>query len=198
MDSATAVRDLQLMNSRYVIQGNTITNCHCHALLLQAPYGLVTRNTMAGTAYNAVRLLTSVGPFKMGAGAFDVIVRQNDISGTGGDNSMKMPWAAISAYGVTRGNTVALSPVNSDLQILDNRISNVEQGCITVMSSRRVTVSGNSCDANASVAGDGDSPAITVRNASAVAVRENRLSGRFAGKVDVDAATTHDVRYTPQ
>jgi hypothetical protein len=189
---ATVVRDLRLINSRYLIQRNKILNCHCHAILAEAPYGLIDDNTISGTAYNPIRLLTSVGPFKEGFGAFDVIVSKNNIAGTGADNSIRMPWGAISAYGVARGNTPSSSLVNSSLEIVNNRINEPSQGCITIMSSQNVTVSDNTCDRRQPPSAS-PTAAISVRNSTGVVIARNRLGGNFSQPVDIDASTTRNV-----
>jgi hypothetical protein len=191
LTSTSVARDLRLSNSRYAIQRNTISNCHCHGVLLEAPYGLVTDNTISGIAYNAIRLVTFVGSFNEGLGAFDVDVSGNTIADTGPDSSMKLPWGAITAYGVTPNNVVATFPVNGDITISKNRISDVAQGCITVLSSRRATIGENTCDGSNSTNAN---PAISVADASSVVIKENRLTGTFAGKIDIDHSTTNDVK----
>jgi hypothetical protein len=191
LSTAVAARDLQLLNSRYALERNAISDCHCHGILLEAPFGLADNNTITNTAYNGIRLLTGLGPFKEGVGAFDVIVRENQITGTGGDDSLRLPWAAITAYGVTRANTPAESAVHADLQIVDNEIADVPQGCITVTSTRRASVAGNHCDRRAGA--NGAVSAITVRSASQVTLSANRLTGDFAGKIDVDPQSTSGV-----
>ncbi len=184
MDTRSIARDLSLINRRYLIYGNTITRCQCHGILLQAPFGLVAHNTISDIAFNGIRLLMNVGSFKEGAGAFDVIVKDNTISGTGRDTSLRMPWAAISSYGAIRNNEVTAQPVNSDLQIIDNHISNVPQGCITVLSTQRATVTGNTCASDSTT--DDASLGIEIRNSAGVLVERNKLLGRFAGKLAID------------
>jgi hypothetical protein len=191
LTTQTVVRDLQLINSRYAIERNEIKNCHCHGILLQTPFGLVDHNTISGISGNAIRLLTNVDSFKEGVGALDVIVRENTISNTGTDSGIKMRWAAISAYGGVRNNTVSPAPVNSDIEILGNRISNVQQGCITVMSSRKVRISDNNCETNGGP--QASLSAITVSNSSKIVLTKNRSSG-FARVSDVETASTHEVQ----
>lgn len=147
LNKSDLVRDAQLTNSRYVIENNTVSNCQCHGMLLQVPLGLAEHNTISGTKANGIRLLANIGNFKEGTGAFDVIVRQNTIFDTGTDNAPAMPWAAISVYGAIRNNAVSAAALNADIEISGNTIRNVRQGCISVASSRRVTLSGNTCDA---------------------------------------------------
>lgn len=189
--TAAVVRDVQLVNSRYAIQNNTISDCQCHGMLLQVPFGLVEHNSIADTKANAVRLLSNIGFFKEGAGAFEVTVRNNLISGTGTDNAPKMPWAAISVYTAVRDNGLSAYALNGDLEISGNRIENVRQGCISVLNASRVTVSGNTCRAGAATQGVA---AISVRNSSSVWVTKNSTSGGFARSLDVDSATTKDIR----
>lgn len=192
IDASSVARDLNLINSRYVIDGNTIARCQCHGILLQAPFGLVTHNSISDTAFNGIRLLTNVGSFKEGVGAFAVIVQNNTIANTGPDSSLNMPWAAISSYGAIRNSAVTVNPVNSDLEIVENRIVNVAQGCITVLGGRRVKIAGNTCSAGGE-SGDA-TPAISVRNSAGVVLERNELSGRFTGKVAVEQSTTRNVR----
>jgi hypothetical protein len=187
----TIVRDVQLINSRYAIERNTIRTCHCHAILLQAPFALVDHNQISDISYNAIRLLTNVGGFKEGVGALDVIVKENTIANTGSDNSLNMPWAAISAYGAIRNNAVTSAVVNSNVEIVRNNISNTQQGCITIMSSRNVEVSDNTCNTNADPAST--ISAISVKGSSSIQLKQNNFSGPFGKTVDVDASSTRDI-----
>jgi hypothetical protein len=186
IDTHGVVRDVALISSRFYVGNNTIEQCNCHGLLVQLPNGLVEGNTFRQLNYNAIRLLTNVGSWKEGVGAFNVIVTRNTISRTGVDTSLPMPWAAISAYGGARGNTVAAEPVNKDIDITDNTINEAQQGCVTVASSRAVKVANNSC--NSTNLHDPGRPSINVFNASGTSVDNNKRSGQSTGGMEVDKA----------
>jgi len=187
----SVARDIALIGSRFVVANNTVEACNCHGLLVQLPNGLVEGNTFRNLNYNAVRLLTNVGPWKEGVGAFNVAVRRNTISGTGIDSSLPLPWAAISAYGGGRGNQVSKSPVNRYLDISDNTISDTRQGCVTIASSRDVKVSGNTCDSTNRQ--NPDRQSLAVLQSSGVNLARNRRAGATAPGVWVDPASTSAV-----
>lgn len=188
LDTRSAVRDLALLASRYLVERNTVERCHCHGLLAQLPNGLIRGNTFSQLSYNAIRLLTDVGPWREGVGAINVAVLDNDIRDTGPDQAPAMPWAAIAAYGTGRGGVVVDEPVNQFLDIRGNRIQRVQQGCITVASSRTVTVADNECSASNLNKRRADS--LSVQQASQVTLRRNRLDG--ATRVDRASAATVD------
>src|SRR5205807_1104866 len=98
VEPQTVVRDLALIGSRFYVADNTIEECHCHAMLVQLPNGLIERNVMRNLTANALRLLTDVGSWNEGVGAINVIVRQNTIINSGIDGARMVPWAAISVY----------------------------------------------------------------------------------------------------
>ena len=111
---------------------------------MQDPDGLVAGNRFSSLDRNAIRLLTSTGVFKEGIGAFDVIVRGNTIENTGPDLVPRLPWAAITTYGVTRPLRLDDHPVNADILIEGNRIADTDDGCITVADAENVTLRRNS------------------------------------------------------
>ena len=184
LDVHGVVRDVALITSRFYVANNVIEQCNCHGLLVQLPNGLVEGNTFSRLNYNAIRLLTNVGSWKEGVGAFNVAVVRNRISGTGVDTSLPMPWAAISAYGGARGNKVADEPVNKDIDISDNVVTDAQQGCVTVASSRSVRVANNEC--NSTNLREPGKPSINVVNGAAASVDKNRRSGTSTGGMDVD------------
>lgn len=142
---ARYARDMALTSSRYAVVDNDISNCECHGVLAQVPNGLIRDNRFTNLRFNAIRLLTSLEPWREGAGAFNVVVEQNTISHTGPDTSLPVPWGAISVYGL-KGSALLSNPVNGDIIIRDNTLSNIAQDCFMVASSRGVTVTGNRCD----------------------------------------------------
>ena len=140
-----SMRDLALAASRFLIEDNTIRDCNCHGLLVQDPDGLVQDNRFLSLDRNAIRLLTSAGIFKEGIGAFDVVVRGNTIENTGPDLVPRLPWAAITTYGVTPPLRLDDHLVDADLLIEGNRIADTDDGCITVADAENVTLRRNSC-----------------------------------------------------
>jgi hypothetical protein len=138
-------RDLALTSSRYAVVDNDVSGCECHGLLAQVPNGLVRNNRFTDLRFNAIRLLTSLEPWREGTGAFNVIVEQNTITRTGPDSSLPVPWGAINVYGL-KGSALLGNSVNADIIIRDNTITNVAQACFMVTSSRGVTVTNNKCD----------------------------------------------------
>lgn len=139
------LRNIALIPRRFAVIGNSIGHCQCHGLLAQIPHGLVRDNRFDDTDFNAIRLITNIGQWKEGTGAFDIIVDHNSISNSGPDKTLAFPFGAISVYGVGSGAKVSESPMNADIAITGNTISHTAQACITVASARRVKVTGNAC-----------------------------------------------------
>jgi hypothetical protein len=180
----STVRDLSLISSRFDVSGNLIEDCHCHALLAQWPNGRIEGNTFRHLRANAVRLLTDVGQWKEGTGAFNVSVRGNELSDIGLDTAPLLPWAAITVYGGARHARLATAPVNRYIDIADNAIRDARQGCVTVASARDVRIERNTCDAtNRDKPGQ---PSLQVLQASGVVLRANQRAGTSSGGLRVD------------
>lgn len=185
LKASSVVRDLSLISARFEVSDNTIEACNCHGLLVQWPNGRVQGNTFRDLRANAIRLLTDVGSWKEGVGAFNVIVHGNTISKSGIDNSLPLPWAAISAYGGARGNRVATVPVNSYLDITDNTITDALQGCITIASTRNAKVTGNVCKSS-NLQGPGKE-SINVLSSTRVILSGNKRIGASTGGIKSDS-----------
>ncbi len=182
------VRDVALTNDRMVIARNTISNCECHAILLQTPDALVLDNTVSGTANGGIEALSNIGTFQEGTGAINDIIENNTLSSTGFDPSITMPWGAISLYGATNAG-LQTSPINYNVQILNNSVQNATgTGCVTIASSSGVRVAGNLCS-NTNVGQAAHTPAIDILDADTVALSGNTLSGASTGPVAVGAST---------
>lgn len=137
-------RNLDLLGRRYVIAGNRIGPCQCHGILAQTPNGVIENNVMKGLRFNAVRLLTSLKPWKEGAGAFNIALLNNEIRDTGGDRNKRVPHAAISVY-MQNETYLTAAPVGGDVAIRGNLLDNVAQGCIHADGVRNLSVRDNRC-----------------------------------------------------
>lgn len=187
-DPQDIVRNVSRIDGRFAVTGNKISKCNCHGILVQIPNGLVETNEIHDTKANAIRLLSSIGTFKEGVGAINVIVRDNVIARTGSDNAIDMPWAAISAYAPVGGNALSRYPVNKDLLISGNTISHALDACITISSSLDVKVLGNRCD---SVMARGLPPgSINVFRSSDVELAGNTRAGVSSGGITIDRQTS--------
>jgi len=163
----SVVRDVTATEGRFAVTRNQIGRCNCHGVLAQIPNGLIAENTIAHIKYNAIRLVTNVPQWKEGIGGFNVVVRDNTITDTGVDNSVHFPFGAISAYGVFY-NGVSSNPTNDYVLIDRNNVTNASQACISVASSRHVTISHNFCgDVNMLYPGN---PAISVSGDDSIKV----------------------------
>ena len=143
-DRALYVRNLRFIGNRYAVMDNIVGHCMCHGLLVQGPNGQVSGNRFEYLRYNAIRVLTS-SAWHEGAGAENVLVSGNQISNTGEDGRRGFPWAAIIVYGELTGSVAAADPLGSDIAITNNTITNVANGCVSVLSAIHVTVSANRC-----------------------------------------------------
>jgi len=137
-----------------------------------------------------------VGYFKEGVGAINVLVRNNQITGSGIDAGIHaMRWAAIAVYGNSNAGVTA-EPSNRYINIEGNSVVNAQQGCISVASGQLVNITGNVCkDTNLALH---KSPSISVSYSNDVTVKGNQVSGMWAGGVEVDPATTKDVHVEAQ
>jgi len=142
-----ALRDIDQLPRRFAVIGNTIGHCQCHGVLAQIPHGLIRDNHFDNTTANAIRLLTNVGQWKEGVGAFNERVENNTIANSGPDKSLAFKFGAISVYGVGHGSNVSDSPMNAYIAITGNNVTHTAQACIAIASARDVTVRGNRCSA---------------------------------------------------
>ncbi len=190
INTSDLVRDVAFANDRLAITGNTISDCECHAILLQTPDALVSGNTISETANGGIEALSDIGAFLEGTGAIDDLIEDNSLASTGTDPTIAMNWGAISLYGATTAGLDA-SDINASVTILDNRIQEATgEGCITVASSFDVAASGNTCtDTNLGEAPG--SPGIDVANADTVALSGNTLSGASTGPVVVESSASN-------
>lgn len=163
----SVVRTVGLIGRRYKIADNIIENTNGHAVLAQIPHGLIENNIVRDINRNAIRLLSDVGSWNEGVGAFNVAVRGNIIVNPGIDALLDFPWGAITAYSGASGRMLSPHLYNRDLSITDNRIENFRQGCITVISSRNVLARGNTCIRDPK-ADKGTRPRVTLRSIDVV------------------------------
>jgi hypothetical protein len=140
----SVVRDVTATEGRFAVIRNQIGHCNCHGVLAQIPNGLIAENSISHIKYNAIRIVTNVPQWKEGIGGFNIVVRDNTILDTGVDNSVHFPFGAISAYGVFY-NGVSANPTNDYILIDHNNVTNASQACISMASSRHVTISHNVC-----------------------------------------------------
>lgn len=141
----SVVRAVELITRRFKVADNVIENISGHAILTQIPHGLISNNTVRNINRNAIRLLSDIGTWNEGVGAFNVAVRGNTIVNPGVDPVLDFPWAVITAYSGASGRVMSPHFYNRDLEISDNRIENYLQGCISVISSLNVVVRRNTC-----------------------------------------------------
>ena len=187
---APVVRDVELTNNRMVIARNVISNCECHAVLLQTPNALVLDNTISETANGGIEALSNIGSFLEGSGAINDTIEGNTLSSTGSDPSLAgMTWGAINLYGAT-GAGLQTTPINFNLEVLSNVVTNaLGTGCITVASSSNVQVAANSC-VGTNVGQPLHTPAIEVLDAATVSLSGNTLSGASTGPIAIGSGTT--------
>lgn len=135
------VRAEEGIASRYVIQRVHVSDCVCHAVLGQIPFGLIDDNVFERTSANAVRLLTDTSKWNEGVGAFSVVVSRNLVNNPGVDRDKTHKWGAISIYGGVEGDGV----VNSDIHVMNNVIHGHRQECFVFTNSKAVVEFDNFC-----------------------------------------------------
>jgi hypothetical protein len=139
--TGTNVRVQGMLASRYIFKGNNISDCYCHGIVAQIPYGLIEENLFQRTAFNSIRLTTDLLNWHEGIGAFATMIRGNRILDPGVDRDMAQQKAAIAIYGGVKEGGV----VHSDIWISDNFISNPLQQCISVANTDKFQISNNVC-----------------------------------------------------
>lgn len=139
------LRNLSFSQGRFVIAGNVVEKCNCHALLAQIPNGLIENNRITDINFNAFRLITNIGQWREGVGAFNQLIRGNVIDRTGPDKSFRFPFGVISAYGVMQA-TATEHRVNDYIEVTGNTISNYMENCISIASSDHIKVMNNRCN----------------------------------------------------
>jgi hypothetical protein len=193
--NAFIARDLNLIDGRNAIINNTVQNCGCHGILVQTPNTLVSSNLFQNTGAGGIEILTNVGSFMEGVGAINVSVTNNTVTNSGLDNSMSLPWSAISLYGGARGGVNTSTFVNSNVQIDGNTVTSpYEEGCITVASAQGVSVTNNRCNLINSTFGtavNGNKPAITVLQSDTVTLSGNQRTGTTTGAIYIDPTATN-------
>jgi len=140
------VRDLELIGSRFAVTDNAIEDLNGHGVLAQIPNGLIAHNSFQRLNRNAIRLLSSVGTWNEGVGAFNVAVRDNVVENGGVDSGMDIPWSAITVYGQRRGGNLSEYLFNENIEISGNRLKGLKQSCIGVANSRKVLLKNNLCE----------------------------------------------------
>ena len=146
IDDSSFVRDIDLISSRFLISDNLVENTNGHGLLAQIPNGLVTNNTFNYLRANAIRVLSSIGKWNEGVGGFNIAIRNNYVKDGGEDNLVDFPWSAISVYGLTKFGNTQKYLFNENIEITDNKLTGLRQGCITLSSTQGGIVSNNTCN----------------------------------------------------
>lgn len=138
------VRDVDLISSRFLIKNNQFEDISGHGILAQIPNGLISENVFARLNRNAVRLLSNIGMWNEGVGAFNIAVRNNKVIDGGTDHGMEMPWSSISVYGGVKDG-LSQYLFNENIEISGNNFDGLKQGCIAVLNSRKVRIRNNIC-----------------------------------------------------
>ena len=150
MDSIAAgafvVRDINLIASRYAMVDNVFDNLNVHGVLAQIPNGLISGNTFSRLGKNAIRLLSSIGPWLEGVGAFNVAVRGNDIASGGIDSGFGVNWAAITAYGQKSDGNLSDTLFNDNIEVSGNTITGVAQNCVSISNTKNAIINNNICN----------------------------------------------------
>lgn len=138
------LRNLDFGQGRFIIKSNHIEKCFCHAFLAQVPNGLIEDNVIDDIRANAMKLITNVGQWKEGIGAFNLLVRNNVSNRTGIDANLSFPFGVISTYSVMRKQPIP-DPANDYISIENNVFSSYAQNCISIQAAKHLTVRGNVC-----------------------------------------------------
>ena len=143
------VKNVNFLNSRFFVDSNVIQNTNGHGILAQIPNGLISNNAFYNLDRNAIRLLSSIGDWNEGVGAFNVAIRGNTVLNGGVDfDGSNIPWSAITAYGQGSDGNLSGYIMNQDIEISGNSLLGLSQGCLGVALSQNVSIFNNVCTLN--------------------------------------------------
>ena len=145
----TYARNVSFLNTRFFVDSNVMQNINGHGVLAQIPNGLVSNNSFNNLNRNAIRLLSSIGYWNEGVGAFNVAVRGNSVSNGGMDiDASNIPWSSITAYGQGVDGNLSTSLMNQSIEISGNTLLGLNQGCLSIALSDSVSIFNNVCQLN--------------------------------------------------
>ena len=103
--------------ARYIVRDNTMHDCRCHGVLVNAPYGLIDHNLMFNNSAGGIALYGGAG---QGPGSTNLTISNNAIGSPG-------LWAqdngAISAAAFNTDGNPAVRPVFEKLQMTNNVVT---------------------------------------------------------------------------
>jgi hypothetical protein len=140
------VRDVDQICSRFSVTDNIFEDMNGHGVLAQIPNGQISNNKFLRLNRNAIRMLSSIGTWNEGVGAFNIAVRNNEVINGGIDLGMDIPWSAITVYGQRRGGNLSEHLYNENIEITGNRLQGLRQGCFGIANSRNVLIKNNFCE----------------------------------------------------
>jgi hypothetical protein len=144
ISSSSLIRTLELSGYRVCISNNLFEDLNVHAILAQTPHTLIVGNTVTGINRNAIRLLSNIGSWNEGTGAFNCKITDNYLEDIGLDIGGNIPWAAISIYGQKKDGNSADYLFNDWVEISDNKFITLRQKAIGVSNTNNIKISGNS------------------------------------------------------
>jgi hypothetical protein len=138
LDTSSNLLDLtQQPSARFMVHDNYFHECHCHGVWLNAPYGLIDRNSMYGNTEGAIGFAGGAGA---GPGATNLSITHNLMNHPGQETQYS---GTLSLIATTADGNIVTSPVFEKIQITDNEIANSPGPAAIFTSSRDFSFDGN-------------------------------------------------------
>lgn len=124
------IRNTTWSNKRYTIRNNTFKNIGAHSILAQTPHGWIYGNKFMGNRNQSIRLLTSLGQWQEGVGAFNILVSDNFFKTAGVDRFPLGVNGEISIYGGIQAQKLTSKLVNDYILIKSNNFESTSNQCV--------------------------------------------------------------------
>jgi hypothetical protein len=197
--------DLARISSDFLVRRNYFHNNRGRGMMIQTANGRVENNTVENVSQGGIRLTTDAAYFWQGPGCDNVVVTANTFRSCDWGTYARYPDStvvSVDAYVLT--TAIARYPVNKNIIIEKNIITNAPGLAILISSASGVTVDSNEIiDANLLPFPTDFFPpfagSLTVTYASSVIIRGNKQTATqpaYAAGIFVDRPTTSDVTLT--
>lgn len=134
----------KMTGSRFIITNNNISNCNCHAALIQVSNGSFEKNHITDINRNPIRVTTDTYQWNEGSSVTNVVISDNYATMDGKEVVDNEVLGAISIYARTR-NGITHHPIHGSISVQNNKIIGGAGPCILKKSASRILDFGNSC-----------------------------------------------------
>lgn len=141
--NTTYFLNLNLSSSNFVFRNNTFRNVRRFGILMQSHDGIVEGNTFESISASAIVVRNSSG-WPEGFATGNIVIRNNTIGNSNFDHNIRaFNTADITVYVRRLDGHNGLTRAISQIEILDNVITNTRRRAISVASATDVKIAGN-------------------------------------------------------